>query len=136
MAAKKKAAPKKKAPAKKAAPKKAAPKAAAPKKSAMKAPPKPPTKSEMLNIIAESTGLARKDVAAVFDSFNELAGATLKKHGMFSMPGMMKMKVIKKPATRARKGINPFTGEETVFKAKPARKMVKIQALKALKDSV
>lgn len=134
MAAKKKATSKKAAP-KGAAAKKAAPKTAA-KKSSIKAPPKPPTKSELLNLIAENTGLARKDVAAVMEAFGEVAQKTLKKHGVFSLSGMMKMKVVKKPATRARKGINPFTGEETIFKAKPARKVVKIQALKALKDSV
>jgi nucleoid DNA-binding protein len=111
-------------PAKKKATKKAA------------APAKPPTKSEILNLVAADTGLTRKDVSAVLDSLNELIGKNLKKHGLFSMPGLMKMKVVKKPATRARKGINPFTGEETVFKAKPARKVVKIQALKALKDKV
>jgi len=128
MAAKKKAAPKK------TAAKKAAPKAAKP--AAMKAPAKVPTKSEIMNMITANTGLSRKQVGSVFDSLNELIGLSLKKHGLFSLPGVMKMKVVKKPATKARKGINPFTGEQTVFKAKPARKVVKIQALKALKDKV
>jgi len=50
------------------------------------------------------------------------------------MPGLMKVKVVRKPATKARPGINPFTGEETIFKAKPARNVVKVQPLKALKD--
>jgi nucleoid DNA-binding protein len=100
------------------------------------APAKPPTKSEILNHIAGETDLTRRDVSAVLDSLSALMGKNLKKHGLFSMPGLMKMKVTKKPATRARKGINPFTGEETVFKAKPARKIIKIQPLKGLKDMV
>lgn len=125
---------KKKAGAKKPAAKKAAPQAAKP--AAMKAPAKVPTKSEILNMISANTGLSRKQVASVFESLDELMGLSLRKHGMFSLPGVMKMKVVKKPATKARKGINPFTGEETVFKAKPARKAVKINALKALKDKV
>ena len=56
--------------------------------------------------------------------------------GMFTVPGLFKVKVVKKPATKAREGINPFTGEPTIFKAKPARKVVKVLALKGLKDMV
>lgn len=98
--------------------------------------PKPPTKSEIYAHIAEETELSRKQVAAVFDSLSGLIEKNLKSRGpgVFSLPGLMKIKVIKKPATKARKGINPFTGEETVFKAKPARKVVKVLPLKALKD--
>ncbi|MEO0971477.1 MAG: HU family DNA-binding protein [Pseudomonadota bacterium] len=100
--------------------------------------PKPPTKSEILAHIAEETGMARKDVSAVFDSLQGLMKKNLGRRGpgIFSMPGLMKIKVQTKPATKARKGINPFTGEEQMFKAKPARKTVKIQALKTLKDMV
>ena len=100
---------------------------------------KPPTKSEIYAKIVDDTGLTRKDVAAVFDSLN----AQIKKNlggrgapGLFTMPGLLKMRVVKKPATKARKGINPFTKEETIFKAKPARNVVKILPLKALKDMV
>jgi nucleoid DNA-binding protein len=102
-------------------------------------PNKPPTKSEIYAKIVEDTGLTRKDVAAVFDSLN----AQIKKNlggrgapGMFSMPGLLKMRVVKKPARKARKGVNPFTGEEMMFKAKPATKVVKVTALKGLKDMV
>jgi hypothetical protein len=56
--------------------------------------------------------------------------------GTFTVPGLMKVKVVRKPATKARKGLNPFTGEETVFKAKPARNVVKVLPLKGLKDMV
>ncbi len=97
------------------------------------------TKSQIYATIAEDTGLSRKDVAAVFDSMSGLIKNNLKGRtapGVFTVPGLMKIKTVKKPARPARKGINPFTGEETVFKAKPASKAVKILALKALKDMV
>lgn len=99
---------------------------------------KPPTKSEILAHIAEDTGLTRKEINAVFDSLNGLIAKNLKPRsaGTFNLPGLLKVKVVKKPATRARKGTNPFTGEPTVFKAKPARKVVKVTALKGLKDMV
>lgn len=99
---------------------------------------KPPTKSEIFNHIASETGLTRKEVGAVFESLEGFIEKTLRGRGagMFSVPGLMKIKVIRKPATKARKGINPFTGEETMFKAKPARKVVKVLALKRLKDMV
>ncbi len=100
---------------------------------------KPPTKSEIYRHIAEDTGLTRKDVAAVFDSLSGLIKKNLGGRGgpgIFTLPGLLKMRMVKKPATKARKGINPFTGEETVFKAKPASKTVKVAALKGLKDMV
>ncbi|MEL7448459.1 MAG: HU family DNA-binding protein [Pseudomonadota bacterium] len=113
---------------------------AAKKKAAAKpkAAPKPPTKSEILSTIADDTGLTRKEVGAVFDSLSALIRKNLRRRGVgvFSIPGLMKIKVVKKPATKARKGINPFTGEEMVFKAKPARKAVKVLALKGLKEMV
>ena len=66
---------------------------------------------------------------------NEIKGAVGKKGpGIFAVPGLMKIVVITKPAQKARKGINPFTKEETMFKAKPARKVIKVRPLKALKD--
>ena len=99
---------------------------------------KPPTKSEILRHISEDTGLTRKEVSGVFDSLNVLIKRSLGRRGpgMFSMPGLLKIKVVKKPATKERKGINPFTGEEMIFKAKPARKAVKVLALKGLKEMV
>lgn len=100
---------------------------------------KPPTKSEILNNIAEATDLTRKDVANVFDAMaDEIKKAIGKRGGpgQFSIPGLCKITVQRKPATKARKGINPFTGEETMFKAKPARNVVKIRPLKNLKDMV
>ncbi len=99
---------------------------------------RPMTKSEIVAGIAESTGLAKKQVAAVLDA---MAGQIKKSlgsrgPGMYTVPGLMKLVVVRKPATKARKGINPFTGEETMFKAKPARNIVKIRPLKSLKDMV
>lgn len=96
------------------------------------------TKSVMLDHIAQNTGLARKQVSAVFDELTALIESHLKKGavGQFTLPGLMKLEVKRKPATKARKGTNPFTGEETVFKAKPARNVVKIRPLKKLKDMV
>ena len=73
----------------------------------------------------------------VFDSLTNLIQRDLKKGpGVYTVPGLMKIKVVRKPATRARKGVNPFTGEEMMFKAKPARNIVKVLALKGLKDMV
>jgi len=98
---------------------------------------KPTSKSEILATIAEKTSLKRKDVVAVFDTLAGLIGRDLKKGpGIFNVMGLMKIKVVYKPAVPARKGINPFTKEEVIFKAKPARNVVKVQALKGLKDMV
>ena len=97
---------------------------------------KPRSKSEVYTEIANATDLARKQVASVFDAMGSLLKKDLNKAGIFAVPGLMKVTVIKKPATKAREGINPFTGEKQMFKAKPARKVVKVRPLKALKDMV
>ena len=98
---------------------------------------KPTSKSEILAAISEKTGLKRKDVVAVFDTLRDLIQRDLNKGpGIFNVVGLMKIKMVRKSAVPARKGINPFTKEEVVFKAKPARNVVKIQALKTLKELV
>jgi len=99
---------------------------------------KPFTKSETYAYLAHSTGLSRKQVAGVFEHLAGLIGKSLGKKGpgIYVVPGLMKIKVVRKPATKEREGINPFTGEKTIFKAKPARNVVKVQALKGLKDMV
>lgn len=97
---------------------------------------KAPTKAEIIAQIADKTQLPKKDVAAVFDNLNDIIRKSLKSANEFSMPGLMKVRVVKKPATKARLGKNPFTGEEIMIKAKPARKTVKVTALKGLKDMV
>ena len=96
----------------------------------------PYTKAKLLSAIAEDTGLPKKDVAAVFDSLSDYTHRHLKKRscGTFTLPGLARFSVVSKKATRARRGINPFTGEETTFAAKPARRLVKIRALKGVKD--
>ena len=96
------------------------------------------TKSEIFSNIADNVGLSRKQVSTVFDCLTQMMGQDLTKAGpeIFTLPGVAKFTVVRKPATKARKGINPFTGEETMFKAKPARNVVKVRALKAVKDMV
>jgi nucleoid DNA-binding protein len=93
------------------------------------------TKSAMMGAIADGTGLSKKQVTAVFDSLGTIISGHLKKGGagVCTIPGLLKIKTIHKPATKARKGINPFTGEEMMFKSKPARNVVKVLPLKNLK---
>ncbi len=99
---------------------------------------KPLTKTQVIAALAEGTGLSKKQVAGVFEELGTLLGKNLGKRGpgVVNVAGLLKIKVVRKPATKARKGINPFTKEETIFKAKPARNVVKVQPLKALKDLV
>jgi DNA-binding protein HU-beta len=95
-----------------------------------------PTKSEVLTSISKDTGLSRKQVGSVFDSLGGSIKKSLRSNGLFTVPGLMKLKVVKKPATKAREGINPFTGEKMTFKAKPASKKVRVLPLKNLKAMV
>ena len=97
---------------------------------------KPATKSEILSNIAEATRLSRKQVASVFEALSGQIKAAVGKKGpgAFALPGLLKIIVVQKPATKAHKGINPFTKQEQMFKAKPARKVIKVRPLKALKD--
>ncbi len=103
-----------------------------------KAAKKAPTKTEVFGNIANATDLTKRQVADVFESLSAEIKRSLGRSGagQFTIPGLCKIVVQRKPATKARKGINPFTGEETVFKAKPARNVVKIRPLKNLKDMV
>jgi DNA-binding protein HU-beta len=95
-----------------------------------------PTKSEIVAQITKDTDLSRKQVVAVFESLNGQIKKSLRGGGLFTLPGLLKLKVVKKPATKAREGINPFTKEKMVFKAKPASKKVRALPLKALKAFV
>ncbi len=120
----------------------------APKKAAKKAPAKAApakkvtaiqtkmTKSQIVASLAESTGLTKKQVSSVMDEYDTLVHRSIKKRsvGEFTVPGMLKITTVSKPARKARKGINPFTGEETMFKAKPASIAVKVRPLKKLKE--
>jgi nucleoid DNA-binding protein len=99
---------------------------------------KAPSKTEVVNNIAEATGLSKKDVVAVFDSLSTQIKNAIGKRGpgLFAIPGLCKITIKVKPATKERKGIDPFTKQERVFKAKPARTVVRVKPLKALKDMV
>ena len=94
------------------------------------------SKTQILEQIAESTELSRKQVAAVLDSLTDVIEAHVKKNavGEFVLPGLLKISTVHKLAAKARKGINPFTKEEVMFKAKPASTVVKVRPLKKLKD--
>ena len=94
------------------------------------------TKSEILNSISGTTELSRKQVASVIDALGDLAKKNVGKKGpgIFVLSGLLKIVAIQKPAVPAHKGINPFTKQEQMFKAKPARKVIKVRPLKALKD--
>lgn len=107
-------------------------------KKTAKAPAKVMSKSDVVSGIADETGLTKKQVGSVFDAMTGQIKKSLGRSGAgaYMVPGLMKVTVVRKPATKARKGINPFTGEETMFKAKPARNVVKIRPLKNLKDMV
>jgi nucleoid DNA-binding protein len=98
----------------------------------------PLSKSALIQILSDKSAneLTRKDVKGVLEAMVGVGHAELKKSGVFVVPGLVRMVVVKKPATKERKGINPFTGQETIFKAKPARKVVKARAVKAAKDAV
>ena len=114
-------------------------KKAAKKKAAAAVEKKPPTKAQTYSYISEQTGLTRNDVASVFDSLNTLIKRNLNKrtgNGTFTVPGLMKIKVVRKPATKAKKNVpNPFRPGETMdVAAKPARNVVKVLPLKGLKE--
>jgi nucleoid DNA-binding protein len=99
---------------------------------------KPRSKAEVYSLLADYAGVSKKEVGYIFDGMSQIIKKDLAKQGPgeFKVPGMMKITVQRKPAQKARKGINPFTGEETVFKAKPARNVVKVRPLKGLKELV
>ncbi len=122
--------------AKKASPKGAESKSSGSAGGATRA--KAATKADIYAAISEKTSLSKKEVAAVFDSLAELVERELGKKGpgLFQLPGLLKLKVVRKPATKAKPGINPFTKEPITIKAKPARNVVKAVPLKALKDLV
>ena len=124
--------------AKKAATPAAAPKAATPAAGSTGTTPKPATKGEIYTKLATKTGLSKKQVSTVFESLTEMIGNELGKKGpgMFIVPGLLKLKIVRKPATKAKTGINPFTKEPMTYKAKPARNVVKALPLKSLKEMV
>ena len=94
------------------------------------------SKSQLIEKIATENELAKKDVRGVLETLATIGYKELKKAGVFLVPGFAKFVVIKKPATKARAVTNPFTGEPMMFKAKPARKIVRARPVKAAKDAV
>jgi nucleoid DNA-binding protein len=122
--------------AKKAAPKAAEPKAAP--TTGEKASNKPATKGEIYGKLAQTSGLTKKQIATLFEALSELIKNELGKKGpgLFVMPGLLKLKVVRKPATKAKQGINPFNKQPMMYKAKPARNVVKALPLKSLKEMV
>jgi len=94
------------------------------------------TKSQLVEKLANENELTKAAVKGVLESLAATAYKEIKKNGVFTVPGLAKLVVIKKPATKARKGTNPFTGEPMTFKAKPARKIVRARPVKAAKDAV
>jgi DNA-binding protein HU-beta len=96
------------------------------------------SKSELIQKIADKFAekLTKRDVKGVLEHLSDIGYKELKKNGAFLVPGLAKFVVIKKAATKARKGINPFTKEPTTFKAKPARKVIKARPVKAAKDAL
>ena len=94
------------------------------------------SKSELIQKISEECSVAKKDVKAVMESTGRRRPQGAEEGGVFVLPGFAKFMVVKKPATPERNGINPFTKEPTVFKAKPARKTLKARPVKAAKDAV
>jgi len=94
------------------------------------------SKSEFVATLAEKTGLTKKQASTALDTINEIVAQQLRGTGEVLLPGLLKLSVVVKPATPEREGINPFTKQPTVFKAKPARKVVKARPVKALKDAI
>ena len=96
------------------------------------------SQSQFVDALAEKSGLTRKQAASALDTINAIVSQQLGKHGPGEVliPGMLRLKVVDKPATPQHEGVNPFTKEPMTYKAKPARKVIKVMPLKALKDAV
>jgi nucleoid DNA-binding protein len=95
------------------------------------------TKSQLVEKLSEAhSTLSKRDIKGVVETLATVGHKELKKSGVFVVPGFAKFVVVKKPATKAREGTNPFTGEKMMFKAKPARKIVRARPVKAIKDAV
>ncbi|HEY3474382.1 MAG TPA: HU family DNA-binding protein [Anaerolineales bacterium] len=94
------------------------------------------SKTEFVEAIANESGLEKKQVNAVLDAMNNVVYKELKADREVTIPGLLKLTTVRKAAVPEREGINPFTKEKTMFKAKPARTVVKPRPVKALKDAV
>jgi DNA-binding protein HU-beta len=94
------------------------------------------SKTELVEALANQSGLEKKQVNAVLDALSGVVYRELKAENEVVIPGLVKLTAVTKPAVPEREGINPFTKQPTIFKAKPARKIIKPRPLKALKDAV
>ena len=95
------------------------------------------SKSALINAVVQEVGeISRKEVKTILETLADVAYKELKKSGIFTMPGFAKFRVVKKPATKARQGINPFTKAPMTFAAKPASKAVRARPIKSIKDAV
>jgi nucleoid DNA-binding protein len=95
------------------------------------------SKSALINAVVEETGdISRKQVKTVLEALADIAHKELKKSGIFTVPGFAKFRVVKKAATKARQGVNPFTKQPQTFAAKPASKSVRARPIKAIKDAL
>lgn len=96
------------------------------------------SKSALVNAVVDSAGedVSRKQVKAILEAICSVGYKELKKNGIFTMPGFAKFRVVKKPATKARDGVNPFTKQPMTFPAKPASKSVRARPIKAIKDAL
>ena len=95
------------------------------------------SKSALINAIVEAAGdVSRKQVKAILEALSDVAYKELKKSGLFTMPGFAKFRVVKKPATKARQGVNPFTKQPITIPAKPASKSVRARPITAIKEAL
>ncbi len=95
------------------------------------------SKSALINAVVQEVGeISRKEVKTILETLADVAYKELKKSGIFTVPGFAKFRVVKKPATKSREGINPFTKAPMTFAAKPASKSVRARAIKSIKDAV
>ncbi len=96
------------------------------------------TKSQFVTALSEKSGLTKKQATSALDTINKIVAQQLSKRGPGEVliPGLLKLSVVDKPATRQHKGVNPFTKEPMIYKAKPASKVIKVKALKPLKDAI
>ena len=95
------------------------------------------SKSALINSVVQEVGeISRKEVKTIIETLADVAYKELKKNGIFTVPGFAKFRVVKKPATKAREGINPFTKQSMTFAAKAASKSVRARAIKSIKDAV
>jgi len=101
-------------------------------------PDKRMNKSEFVAALAKKSGLTKKQAASALDTINAIVAQQLGKQGPGEVliPGLLKLSAVNQPATRQHEGVNPFTKQPMIYKAKPAHKVIRVRPLKALKDAI